>query len=110
MILGGGATIHACTMQAVISKRSPISLEQYTYMGEGTRVPVDFLGVVKLELSTGNFLKLHDVAYIPLIRRTLISLPILDRFGYSFLFGTRKVKLYRVPLLIGTRVLCGSLR
>ena len=38
------ATIQACnSMQAVISRRSPTSLEQYTYMGEGTRVQVDFL-------------------------------------------------------------------
>ena len=49
------------------------------------------------------------MAYIPSIRRNLISIPILDRLGYSFLFGTGKVKLYRDSLLIGTGVLCGSL-
>ena len=32
----------------------------------------------------------------------------LDRLGYSFLFGTGKVKLYQELLLIGTRVLCGN--
>ena len=42
-----GATIHACnSMQAVISRRSPTSLEQYVYMGDNIRVQVDFLGVV----------------------------------------------------------------
>ena len=49
------------------------------------------------------------MAYIPLIRRNLISVPILDRLRYSFLFGSRKVKLYRDSLLIGTGVLCGNL-
>ena len=49
------------------------------------------------------------MAYIPSIRRNLISIPILDRLGYSFLFGIRKVKLYRNSLLISTGVLCGSL-
>ena len=49
------------------------------------------------------------MAYIPLIRRNLISVPILNRLAYSFLFGTRKVELYRDSLLIGTRLLCGSL-
>ena len=94
--LDSGATIHACnSMQAVISGRSSTSLEQYVYMGDGTRVQVDFLGVDRLQVSTGIFLELLDVAYIPLIRRNLISIPILDRLGYSFLFGTRKVKLYR---------------
>ena len=64
------------------------------YMGDGTKVQVDFLGVVRLQLSTRNFLELQDVAYIPSIRRNLISIPILDRLGYSFLFGTGKVKFY----------------
>ena len=88
-------------MQTVISKRSPTSLEQYVYMGDGTRVKVDFLGVVRLRLSTGIFLELQDVAFIPSIRRNLISVPILDRLGYSFIFGTGKFKLYQDSLLIG---------
>ena len=51
--------IHVCNfMQAVISRRSPTSLEQYVYMGDGTRVQVDFLGVVRLQLCIGNFLEL----------------------------------------------------
>ena len=47
--LDNGASIHACSsMQMVISRRSPTSLEQYVYMGDNIRVQVDFLGVVKL--------------------------------------------------------------
>ena len=38
-----------------------------------------------------------------------MSVPILDRIGYSFLFGTGKVKLYQNSLLIIIGVLCGSL-
>ena len=79
------------------------------YMGDSTRVQVDFLGVVRFQLSTIIFLELQDVVYKPSIRRNLISLPILDRLGYSFLFGTGKVKLQQDSLLIDTRVLCGNL-
>ena len=51
--LESGATIHACnSMQAVISKRNPTSLEQYVCMGDGTKVQVDFLGVFRLQLIT----------------------------------------------------------
>ena len=78
------------------------------YMGDSTKVKVDFLGVVRLQLSIGNFLELQDVAYIPSIRRNLISMPILGRLGYSFLFGIGKIKLYRDSLLICIGVLCGS--
>ena len=45
--LDSGVTIHAYnSMQAVISRRSPTSLEQYVYMRDATKVQVDFLGVV----------------------------------------------------------------
>ena len=72
-MVDSGATIHACnSMQVVIRKKSPTSLEQYVYKGYNTRVKVDFLEVVRLQLSIGNFLELQDVAYIPLIRRNLL--------------------------------------
>ena len=91
------------SMQVMISRRNPTSLEQYVYMGDDIRVQVDFLRVVRLQLSKEFFiLELPDVAYIPSIRRILISVPILDRLGYNFLFGSRKVKLYQDSLLIGT--------
>ena len=51
--LDSGAIIHVCnSMQVVISRRSPTSLEQYVYMGEDTKFQVDFLGVARLQLST----------------------------------------------------------
>ena len=49
--LDSGTTIHVCNS----SRRSPTNLEQYVYMRDGTRVKVDFLGVVKLQLCTRFF-------------------------------------------------------
>ena len=49
------------------------------------------------------------MAYIPSIRRNLISIPILNIIGYSFLFRIGKVKLYRDYLSIGNGILCESL-
>ena len=54
--LDSGATIHACnSIQAMISRRSPTSFEQYVYMGDDTRVQVAFLRIVRLHLSTNFF-------------------------------------------------------
>ena len=61
------------------------------YMRDGTRIQVDFLGVVRLQLNTRIFLELQDMVFIPSIRRNLISIPILDRFGYSFLLELEKL-------------------
>ena len=49
------------------------------------------------------------MVYIPSIRRNLIYVPILDKLGYSFLFGTRKFELYRDSLLISNGMLCRNL-
>ena len=49
------------------------------------------------------------MAYIPSIRRNLIYVPILDRIGYNFHFGTKKVKWYRDSLLIENGMLWGNL-
>ena len=46
-----------------------------------------FFRVARLHLSTENCLELQNVVFIPSIRRNLIYVPILDRLGYSFLFG-----------------------
>ena len=45
------------------------------------------------------------MAFITSIRRNLIYVPILNRLGYSFLFGIGRVNLYRDSLLVdnGTR-------
>ena len=69
-------------MKAMISRRSPTSLERYLYMRDGTRVQVDFLGVARLQLNIEFFFfELRDMAYIPSIRKILISVPILDKHG-----------------------------
>ena len=86
--IDSGATINACnSMQAMINKRNPTTLEQYVCMGDGIKVQVDFLGVVRLQLNIGNFLELQDVTYIPSIGRNLISISISDGLGYSFLWN-----------------------
>ena len=78
-------------------------------MGDGTRTEVVFVGTIKLKLTTDHFLELHEVAYIPSIRRNLIFVSILDGTGYSFLFGNGKATLYRDSVLIGNGILCGNL-
>ena len=50
--LDTGATIHVTnSLQAVISRRRPSSLEQYVYMGDGTKVQVEFLGDCRFQLN-----------------------------------------------------------
>ena len=79
------------------------------FMGDSTKVTVDFLGMIKLELTIGNFLELQNVAFIPNIKRNLIYLSILDSLGYNLQFGYGKVILYRGSFLVGNGILSGNL-
>ena len=65
--------------------------------------------MIKLRLDIESFLLLQDVAYIPSLRRNLISISILDRQGYSFHFGGGKMDIFSHPVLIGNTVLFGNL-
>ena len=46
-----------------------------------------FFRVVRLHLSTKKKFGIAKCGFIPSIRINLIYVPILDRLGYSFLFG-----------------------
>ena len=108
--LDTGATIHVTnSLQEMTKKKRPSKHEEFVYMGNGSKVKVEFFGMIKLRLATESFLLLHDVAYIPSLRRNLIFVSVLDRRGYSFNFGGRKVDIFSDSVLNGNGVLFGSL-
>ena len=54
--------------------------------GNRTSVEVLGIGTYKLELRGGHTLLLHDVLYAPEIRMNLLSIVILLRLGFRFIF------------------------
>ncbi|RVW21903.1 Retrovirus-related Pol polyprotein from transposon TNT 1-94 [Vitis vinifera] len=108
--LDTGATIHVTnSLQEMTNRRKPSKHEECVYMGDGSKVKVEFFGMIKLKLITKSFLLLHNVAFIPSLRRNLISVSSLDRHGYSFHFGGGKVDIFCNSVLIGNGVLFGNL-
>ena len=104
------ATIHVTnSLQEMTNKRRSSKHEECVYMGDGSKVKVEFFGMIKLRLDTESFLLLQDVAYIPSLRRNLISISILDRQGYTFHFEGRKMDIFSNSVLIGNGVLFGNL-
>ncbi|RVW41008.1 Retrovirus-related Pol polyprotein from transposon TNT 1-94 [Vitis vinifera] len=90
-------------------KRRSSKHEEFVYMGNGSKVKVEFFGIIKLRLATESFLLLHDVVYIPSLRRNLIYVSVLDRHGYSFHFGGGKVDIFSNSVLIDNGILFGNL-
>ena len=70
-------------------------------MGIGASVEVFGIGTYKLDLRGGHTLLFHDVLYAPEIRRNLLSLLVLLRLGFRFVFQNNYVFLYLGTIYYG---------
>ena len=61
-------------------------------MGNGVKVDVLFFGTVVLHFRYGFRIILENTAFVPSMRRSLVSLSKLDESGYHFHFGNKKVE------------------
>ena len=67
------------------------------------------IGTASLKLSSGFELTLSNVVYVPSMRRNLISISVLDKCGFMFVFGNNEVKISCNSSLIGSGVLSDGL-
>jgi len=90
--LDSGATIHVVnSLQGFASLRKPSDAEAKVIVGDGARVPVLEIGVNSLFLPSGHTLILKDAVYVLSMRRNLIYVSALDKFGYTFNSGNGKL-------------------
>ena len=70
-------------------------------MGNNTKIEVKGIGTCKLVFRDGRTLLLHDVLYVPSIRRNLISVTILMNLDFDWLFSGNHVKLFLKTVCYG---------
>ena len=85
--LNAGDSKHGWKRKEFRSRSEPNEGEMIVHMSNGVTAKVESIGVVRLHLATCYVLDLLDTAYIPSIRKNLISVSILDRCSYTFQFG-----------------------
>ena len=101
--IDSGATTHiSVSMQGCLWSRQPSDAERFIYVGDGKTVAVEAIGTFRLLLKTGHFLNLEETYVVPSFRRNLVSISVLDKFGYSCSFGNNKFSLFQYSNLIGT--------
>jgi hypothetical protein len=64
--------------------------EKIIRVANGEEAEVEAIGELPLEISNGLTLYLHDVLYMPSMRRNLISVSYLDDDGFDCLFGKKQ--------------------
>ena len=60
--------------------------ERWIYVGNNARISVKGIGTCKLVLHGGRTFLLHDILYALNIRRNLISILVLLKFGFNWYF------------------------
>ena len=69
-----------------MSYRRPSDSERYIFVGDEKLVEVQAIGHFWLSLGTGLYLNLKDTFIVPSFKRNLVSVFLLDKFGYHCSF------------------------
>jgi hypothetical protein len=88
--IDSGATIHVVnSLQGLNMRRTLPRGERTIRVTNGEEVKVEVIGELPLEISNSFTLHLHDVLFVPSIRKNLISVSRLDDDGFDCLFGKK---------------------
>ncbi|GJV30383.1 hypothetical protein Tco_1386831 [Tanacetum coccineum] len=74
-------------------------------LGDNRECKIRGIGKVRIQLRDGSSLVLHNVRYIPELKRNLISLGILEKEGFTVKLQSGKVK-----VINGSRVVLSGIR
>lgn len=108
--LDTGASTHiANTMQGFITQSVPSKDEVSVFVGNGIKVAVELIGVVRLQLESGFYLDLEDVVYVPSMRRNLVSASKLVKSKFQFQVDDVGFSVFRNKELYGTGLLVDDL-
>lgn len=104
------ANVHVSnSMQGFITIQTTNPSENFIFMGNKDKAPVEAIGTFRLILDSGYQLDLCQTLYVPSISRNLISVSVLDKFGYSFEVGNGNFSLFKNSSLIGSGILIDGL-
>jgi len=105
--IDSGATTHiSISMQGCLNYRKPSDVERHIFVGDGKSVEVEAIGHFRLLLGTGYYLDLKNTFVVPSFRRNLVSVSLLNKFGYCCSFGNSQFSLSLNSITIGTGSLC----
>lgn len=84
------------------SKREPRKNEVSICVGNGMRVVVKAVGVVRLDLGQGRFFDLENVYCVPSMKRNLVSVSCLVKKRFSFFIDFEGIKISHGSQFIGS--------
>nr|KAJ0205724.1 hypothetical protein LSAT_V11C500243750 [Lactuca sativa] len=104
-----GATSHVCKDLYWFKDFQPIKDGSIVKMGNVATEPIKGIRSVLLTFTTGKFLCLNNVLYVPGIRKNLVSEIALNNCGYKQVIESDKYILSRHRSFIGFRYICNGM-
>ncbi|KAL1299925.1 hypothetical protein AAHE18_18G143200 [Arachis hypogaea] len=98
--IDSGATRHVCKNRDSF-KTFKEENETILYMRNASTVQVMGKGTVELEFTSGRVLTLTDVYYVPEVRKNLVSVPLLNKYGFKSVFEGDKFILSKGGVFVG---------
>ena len=78
-----GATRHICCDRAVFANLVPLEIGEKLYMSNSVTSEIKGQRTVFLKMTSGKEIKLHNVLYVPNIRKNLVSRTLLSMHDYG---------------------------
>ncbi|KAL8091706.1 hypothetical protein AgCh_034100 [Apium graveolens] len=101
---------HICnSLQGLKGSRTLEKDEVILRMGNGSRVAAISVGSFSLHMPTGKTIILNNCYYIPSIMRNIVSIPMLDVDGFSFIIKNNECSILRDNVLFGCGILNNGL-
>jgi hypothetical protein len=105
--IDSGATRHVCKNKELFKTIDEDG--SVLYMGNASTVQVKGKGSVEIEFTSGKKLTLKDVFYVPEVRKNLISVPLLNKYGFKSVFEGDKFILSKGGMFVGKGYLCDNM-
>ncbi|KAL8091815.1 hypothetical protein AgCh_034175 [Apium graveolens] len=101
---------HICnSLQGLKGSRTLEKDEVILRMGNGARVTAISVGSFSLHMPTGKTIILNNCYYVPSIVRNIVSIPMLDLDGFSFIIKNNECYILRDNVLYGRGIINNGL-
>ncbi|KAK9734016.1 hypothetical protein RND81_04G108700 [Saponaria officinalis] len=107
--IDSGATNHVCKDRLWFKDYELVKDGSVLYMGNESTTPIVGRGMVVLEFSSGNIIKLCNVLHVPGIRKNLFSGSCLCKLGYKQVYESNKYVLSKHGVFIGFGYYCNGM-
>ncbi|CAN1352537.1 Retrovirus-related Pol polyprotein from transposon TNT 1-94, partial [Linum perenne] len=108
-IIDSGATKHFCSDKEQFTEFEAVNTGEVVYMGNASSAQIKGKGKITLKLTSGKILSLSNVAFVPSLRRNLISAGLLIKAGMKLVLEADKLVISKNGIFVGKGYLSNGL-